>query len=205
MIIVPQAHSPARSGNAPLPLMLAPLLAPEAPAAICHQVFDGGILAVHDAGRISRPDAVAALESLHGPVRDVLAEDAELARRPRVVLEEQELDVGAPFLFRDDSSRRRYRVAWDPAQISRDELTMFLTIYVGLPGEYAEVSPETDRALRKLDALREQRPDDPNWTGLLDMWAAATIRSGDPAAVAQQVLALIEQGKQDSAALGVTR
>jgi len=87
---------------------------------------------------------------------------------PRVVIEEQPL-TGAFIVFKDMGDNV-WRLAWDPAQTTRDKVEIAINIYVAGSGEYHEISSDTYRDLQALAKLR--RPDDDPavtaWWDLID-------------------------------------
>lgn len=84
---------------------------------------------------------------------------------PRVILEQQPLDEGTPVMYRDMGDGR-WRLAWDPAQTTRAHVEVIIKLHVAGSGEYHEISPDTDRDLRRLESHR--RSDDT--PAMVAMW-----------------------------------
>ncbi|BBA99238.1 hypothetical protein RVR_5777 [Actinacidiphila reveromycinica] len=151
------------------------------------------------------PDGRVHLDALSEQMADAdkrgrsfpLAEIARLAKAdalnvrerltwPRVVIEECPLDEGTVIVYREVKSTGRYHLGWDPAQTTRDQVEVFINIYIAGSGEYHAISPATYRDLRRIESHR-RADDDPNMTAMWDAIVDLILTHNDAPGVMNQV------------------
>lgn len=110
----------------------------------------------------------------------------ERATFPRIVIEERELPQGTFALHRKATDTVLDRIAWDPAQTTRDKVEAYINVYVAGSGEYVEYTPAVARALRGFEDIRRSDPD-PKGIEAWDTVEQAVIASIDPKAACLRI------------------
>ncbi|WJD99737.1 DUF6907 domain-containing protein [Streptomyces antimycoticus] len=113
------------------------------------------------------------------PAADQVLAD-QPAARPRVILEERDLGPKVPVVYVAQSGR--HYIGWNPALITRAKIETFINIYIAASGEYVEISPAMDEALRHIDAMRTADAS-PASIAFADYIEQRVIETGDPNAV----------------------
>jgi hypothetical protein len=114
----------------------------------------------------------------------------ERATFPRIVIEERELPQGTFALHRKATDTVLDRIAWDPAQTTRDKVQAYIGIYLAGPDEYVEYTPDVARALLGFESIRRSDPD-PKGIEAWDTVEQAVIASDDPKAASLRIADLL--------------
>jgi hypothetical protein len=114
----------------------------------------------------------------------------ERATFPRIVIEERELPQGTFALHRKATEHKLDRIAWDPAQTTRDKVEAYINVYVAGSGEYVEYTPAVAAALRGFEDIRRSDPD-PRAIEFWDEVEQQVIASIDPKAACLRIADLL--------------
>ena len=109
---------------------------------------------------------------------------------PRIVLEQRELPGGSYVVHRDATDHGVHYIAWDPAQITREKIEIYINIYIAGSRQYVEYTPEVGRALRGFEKIRRADPD-PKTLEFFDAVEQAVIAADDPKAAVLRIADLL--------------